>query len=99
MGRTLPHARMRLQNAGPAGEVELLKRGLDIRHGLKPLIGIFAQASQNDIGDVATGKRTEWKTIKPVIPVDSVGSLKITPDGRAYAYNYTYTRSDLYLAR
>jgi Tol biopolymer transport system component len=51
------------------------------------------------IVDAATGKRSEWKTIRPSIPVDSVSNLKITPDGRAYAYNYTYTRSDLYLGR
>jgi len=51
------------------------------------------------IVDAATGKRTEWKTIRPPFPVDFVGNLKITPDGRAYAYNYTYTHSDLYLGR
>jgi hypothetical protein len=49
--------------------------------------------------DTETGKRVEWKTIRPSIPVDSVHGLKVTPDGRAYAYNYTYGRSDLYLAR
>jgi Tol biopolymer transport system component len=48
--------------------------------------------------DTENGKRTEWKTIHPSIPVDSVHGLKVTPDGRAYAYNYTYGRSDLYLA-
>jgi hypothetical protein len=48
--------------------------------------------------DTETGKRTEWKMIHPSIPVDSVHGLKVTPDGRAYAYNYSYGRSDLYLA-
>ncbi len=48
--------------------------------------------------DTATGKRTEWKMIRPAIPVDSVHNLMVTPDGRAYAYNYAYARSDLYLA-
>jgi Tol biopolymer transport system component len=48
--------------------------------------------------DVATGKRAEWKAIHPSNPVDWVGNLAITPDGRAYAYNYSYGRSDLYLS-
>jgi Tol biopolymer transport system component len=48
--------------------------------------------------DTETGKRAEWKMIHPSIPVDSVQGLKVTPDGRAYAYNYSYGRSDLYLA-
>ena len=48
--------------------------------------------------DVVTGKRSEWKMIHPSIPVDSVHNLAVTPDGRAYAYNYSYGRSDLYLA-
>lgn len=48
--------------------------------------------------DVATGRRTEWKEIRPALMVDDVSNLKITPDGRAYAYNYSVSRSDLYLA-
>jgi Tol biopolymer transport system component len=48
--------------------------------------------------DVATGMRTPWKEIRPTIPVDEVSRLQITPDGRAWAYNYTVSRSDLYLA-
>jgi serine/threonine protein kinase/Tol biopolymer transport system component len=51
------------------------------------------------IVDIATGRRSEWRTIQPSILADSVSSLKITPDGRAYAYNYSYLRSDLYLTR
>jgi Tol biopolymer transport system component len=49
--------------------------------------------------DTATGKRSDWKMIHPSIPVDSVHGLRVTPDGRAYAYNFSYGRSDLYLAR
>jgi hypothetical protein len=51
------------------------------------------------IYDLATGKRADWKMIHPSLAVDSVSNLKISPDGRAYAYNYAYLRSDLYLAR
>jgi hypothetical protein len=47
--------------------------------------------------DIETGSRTTWKEIHPAMPVDEVSRLKITPDGRAYAYNYSYSRSDLYL--
>ena len=48
--------------------------------------------------DLESGKRTPWKEIRPSIPVDWVGNLLVTPDGSAYAYNYRYERSDLYLA-
>jgi Tol biopolymer transport system component/predicted Ser/Thr protein kinase len=50
------------------------------------------------IVDLDTGKRTPWKEIKPMVPVDEVGNLRITPDGKAYAYNFTYLRSELYVA-
>jgi eukaryotic-like serine/threonine-protein kinase len=48
--------------------------------------------------DLETGKRTPWKIIQPSIPVDEVSNIHITPDGRAYAYNYSYVRSELYVA-
>ena len=48
--------------------------------------------------DVASGARTPWKEIRPGIMVDEVSNLKITPDGRAYAYNYSSSKSDLYVA-
>jgi len=48
--------------------------------------------------DVKTGQRSSWKEIRPMMPVDSVYNLRITPDGRAYAYNYSYTNSELFLA-
>ena len=48
--------------------------------------------------DLATGKRTAWKMVQPSIPVDELSNLRITQDGRAYAYNYTYLRSELYVA-
>jgi hypothetical protein len=48
--------------------------------------------------EMESGKRTPWKEIKPMVPVDEVGSLRITPDGKAYAYNFTYLRSELFVA-
>jgi hypothetical protein len=52
------------------------------------------------IVDIATGKRTLWKEIRPSQPVDfrSDLHLHITPDGSAYAYNFSLQVSDLYLA-
>jgi Tol biopolymer transport system component/predicted Ser/Thr protein kinase len=47
--------------------------------------------------DTKTGQRSPWKEISPMLPVDSIHNLHITPDGRAYAYNYTHTSSDLFL--
>jgi Tol biopolymer transport system component len=50
--------------------------------------------------DVATGARTVWKEIAPPdrAGVESIWSLDVTPDGRAYAYSFGRTLSDLYLA-
>jgi len=38
--------------------------------------------------DWESGKRAEWREIKPSRPVEQVTRLRITPDGKAYAYNY-----------
>ena len=53
------------------------------------------------IVDIATGKRTLWKEIRPSQPIDFRNDLHlhITPDGRAYAYNFSLQLSDLYLAQ
>ena len=48
--------------------------------------------------NAASGQRILWKHIQPAIPVDEVSNLKVTPDGRAWAYNYSASRSDLFLA-
>jgi serine/threonine protein kinase len=48
--------------------------------------------------NAASGQRTLWKHIQPAIPVDEISNLKVTPDGRAWAYNYSTSRSDLFLA-
>jgi hypothetical protein len=47
--------------------------------------------------DLATGERTPWKELRASIPVDVLSNPRITPDGRAYAYNYSFTRSELYV--
>jgi len=66
-------------------------------------IYVSTQHDRNDffrisIFDLETARRTEWKEIHPVIAVDEVSKPMITPDGRAYAYNYAFVRSQLYLA-
>ena len=48
--------------------------------------------------NVFTGKRTRFMEVHPSRPVDEVEFLRITPDGRAYAYNYNVRLSDLYVA-
>jgi serine/threonine protein kinase/Tol biopolymer transport system component len=53
------------------------------------------------IVDIATGQRTLWKEIRPSQPVEARYDLHlhITPDGRAYAYNFSIGLSDLYVAQ
>jgi hypothetical protein len=48
--------------------------------------------------EIASGKRSAWKTIHPAQPVLEIHDLHVTPDGRAYAYNYVTAQSDLYVA-
>ena len=50
------------------------------------------------IVEIASGKRSAWKTIHPSQPVLEIHDLHVTPDGRAYAYNYVTAQSDLYVA-
>ena len=50
------------------------------------------------IVEIASGKRSAWKTIHPSQPVLEIHALHVTPDGRAYAYNYVTAQSDLYVA-
>ena len=49
--------------------------------------------------NIDTGERKPWKEIHPSRPVDEVSNLRVTPDGRAYAYNYGLATSDLYLVK
>jgi eukaryotic-like serine/threonine-protein kinase len=49
--------------------------------------------------DIATGKRTLWKTIQPAdsAGISTIGGLIITPDAKSYIYSYVRSLSDLYL--
>jgi Tol biopolymer transport system component len=49
--------------------------------------------------DLATGKKQLWKELAPPDPsgLDTSGHLRLTPDGRSYAYSYTRCLDDLYL--
>jgi hypothetical protein len=47
--------------------------------------------------DIATGKATPWKEIRPAQPVLEIHHLNIAPNG-AYAYNVIVGSSDLYIA-
>ena len=49
--------------------------------------------------ELATGKREVWKEVVPSDPVGVrfVGNLRLTPDGKTYAYHLTRQVSDLYL--
>ncbi len=50
--------------------------------------------------NATTGARTLWKELHVSKPIDSSGDfhLQVTPDGRAYAYNYSSILFDLYAA-
>jgi eukaryotic-like serine/threonine-protein kinase len=49
--------------------------------------------------DLATGKRTVWRSLAPADPagVSQIGPIVMTPDGASYIYGYHRTLSDLYL--
>jgi serine/threonine protein kinase len=50
--------------------------------------------------DLSTGKRQLVTTVGPADPagLTSTGPMRITPDGKSYAYSYNRSLSDLYLA-
>ncbi len=48
--------------------------------------------------DPVSGKRSPWKTLRAGRPVEQVMKPAITPDGRAYAYNYLVKTAELYVA-
>jgi Tol biopolymer transport system component len=48
--------------------------------------------------NVFSGKRDRLMEVHPSRPVDAVEYLHVTPDGRAYAYNYSVRLSDLFVA-
>jgi len=66
---------------------------------------LYVQTQRDDgaslpvaVVEIATGKRSPWKVIHPSQPVLEANDLWITPDGRAYAYNFLVAQSDLYVA-
>jgi hypothetical protein len=52
------------------------------------------------IYDIATGKRTHWKSYEPPDPtgVEVAGPIVIAPDGKSYVYSYRRELDELYLA-
>jgi hypothetical protein len=49
--------------------------------------------------DLPTGQRTLWRQLMPSDPagVESIGPIRMTPDGKTYVYGYHRTLADLYL--
>jgi Tol biopolymer transport system component/predicted Ser/Thr protein kinase len=49
--------------------------------------------------DIATGKRTLWKSLEPAdsAGIDTVGRVSLSLDTKSYVYSYVRTLSDLYL--
>jgi len=51
-----------------------------------------------DVVELATGKRSPWKELRPADPVTAVIRFPVvTPDGEAYAYSVSDSQSTLYL--
>jgi hypothetical protein len=61
--------------------------------------GVNALPGRIERLDLTSGLSTTWKTIQPEDPAGVVGVYRyaVTPDGRAYAYNYLRVLQDLYL--
>ncbi len=49
--------------------------------------------------DIATGKRTLWKSLEPAdsAGIDTIGRVNLSADNQSYVYSYVRTLSDLYL--
>jgi serine/threonine protein kinase len=49
--------------------------------------------------DVASGKRTLWKSLEPAdsAGIDTLGRINLSQDTKSYVYSYVRTLSDLYL--
>ncbi len=56
--------------------------------------------SKVEVLDLATGRRTPWKTLAPPDPagVSMVRPVLLSRDGKSYVYSYTRQTEDLYLA-
>ena len=51
--------------------------------------------------DLATGKRTLWKSLEPAdsAGIDTIGRVMMSADNKSYVYSYVRTLSDLYLVQ
>ncbi len=49
--------------------------------------------------DIATGKRTLWKSVEPAdsAGIDTIGRVNLSLDTKSYVYSYVRTLSDLYM--
>jgi len=49
--------------------------------------------------DIATGKRTLWKSLEPAdsAGIDTIGRVNLSLDTKSYVYSYVRTLSDLYM--
>jgi hypothetical protein len=92
-------------NGGPAQEVHGIAPEEDVIGWREDSRSVYvspaggpADSIPLSIVEISTGKRSAWKTIHPSQPVLHINNLHVTPDGRAYAYNYETAQSDLYIA-
>jgi serine/threonine protein kinase len=55
--------------------------------------------AQVDKVEIVSGRRTPWKTLKPMDPVglETINDVYVTPDGTTYCYGFLRTLSDLFL--
>jgi eukaryotic-like serine/threonine-protein kinase len=55
--------------------------------------------AQIDKVHIPSGRRSAWKTLKPIDPIglESIDSVYISPDGSSYCYGYERTLSDLFM--
>jgi hypothetical protein len=62
-------------------------------------VGVAAVPGRIERLDLTSGLRTPWKTVQPEDLAGVVGMYRyaVTPDGRAYAYNYLRQLQDLFL--
>ncbi len=61
------------------------------------VVGAGGRPRKVDRIEMATGKREAWKELAPDDPEGSATAIRLTPDGRYYAYTYRRDESDLYL--
>ena len=61
------------------------------------VVGAGGRPRRVDRLEVATGRREPWKELTPDDPEGSATAIRLTPDGRHYAYTYRRDASDLFL--